>query len=217
MTNISTPDSVTLARRGLLFVLSSPSGAGKSTLARRLLAADPAITMSVSTTTRPPRPGEVAGTDYDFVDVPTFETMVETGAFLEWAHVFGNRYGTPREQIVAGVEAGRDYLFDIDWQGTQQLYQQMGRDVVRVFILPPSVAALESRLRGRGTDSDAVIADRMARARAEISHWDAYDYVLVNDDIDACFADVQAILRAERLKRRRQTGLIEFARGLIAE
>ena len=204
-----------LARRGLLFVLSSPSGAGKTTLARRLLAEDDDITMSVSTTTRAPRPGEVNGHDYDFVDVPTFEKMVEHNDFIEWAHVFGHRYGTPREQILTGVEEGRDFLFDIDWQGTQQLYQQLGRDVVRVFILPPSIEALEARLRSRGTDSDEIIKGRMDRARDEISHWDAYDYVLVNDDIDVCFAEVKAILVAERLKRRRQTGIIEFARKLI--
>lgn len=211
MPNCHTP----LARRGLLFVLSSPSGAGKTTLARRLLAEDGDINMSVSTTTRAPRPGEVNGHDYDFVDVETFEKMVEHNDFIEWAHVFGHRYGTPREQIERGVEEGQDFLFDIDWQGTQQLYQQLGRDVVRVFILPPSIAALEARLRSRGTDSDDIIASRMDRARDEISHWDAYDYVLVNDDIDVCFAEVRAILVAERLKRRRQTGIIEFARKLI--
>ncbi len=204
-----------LARRGLLFVLSSPSGAGKTTLARRLLAEDGDINMSVSTTTRAPRPGEVNGHDYDFVDVATFEKMVEHNDFIEWAHVFGHRYGTPREQIERGVEEGQDFLFDIDWQGTQQLYQQLGRDVVRVFILPPSIEALEARLRSRGTDSDDIIDGRMDRARDEISHWDAYDYVLVNDDIDVCFAEVRAILVAERLKRRRQTGIIEFARKLV--
>ena len=161
MPNSHTP----LARRGLLFVLSSPSGAGKTTLARRLLAEDGDINMSVSTTTRAPRPGEVHGQDYDFVDVATFEKMVEHNDFIEWAHVFGHRYGTPREQIERGVEEGQDFLFDIDWQGTQQLYQQLGRDVVRVFILPPSIAALEARLRSRGTDSDEIIAGRMDRAR----------------------------------------------------
>lgn len=203
-----------MPRRGLLFILSSPSGAGKSTLARRLLAAEPAISMSVSTTTRAMREGEVPGTDYDFVDEATFEKMVENDEFLEWAHVFGNRYGTPRISVEQGLTQGRDFLFDIDWQGTQQLYQKMGHDVVRVFILPPSIEELERRLRQRGTDSDEVIEGRMARARDEISHWDAYDYVLVNDDIDICFAKVQSILEAERLTRERQTGLIEFARGL---
>ena len=209
-----TDSSKAMPRRGLLFILSSPSGAGKSTLARRLIAEDPAIAMSVSTTTRAQREGEVAGVDYDFVDNATFDAMVERDEFLEWAHVFGNRYGTPRTQIEQGLTAGRDYLFDIDWQGTQQLFQKMGRDVVRVFILPPSIEELERRLRSRATDSDEVIAGRMARARDEISHWDAYDYVLVNDDIDACFGQVRAILAAERLTRERQTGLIEFARGL---
>ncbi len=204
-----------MPRRGLLFILSSPSGAGKSTLARRLIAEDDAMTMSVSTTTRQQREGEIVGVDYDFVDDATFQEMVERDEFLEWAHVFGNRYGTPRIQVEQGLSEGRDFLFDIDWQGTQQLYQKMGHDVVRVFILPPSIEELERRLRQRGTDSDDVIAGRMARARDEISHWDGYDYVLVNDDIDACFDEVCAILQAERLNRERQTGLIEFTRDLI--
>ena len=204
-----------MPRRGLLFILSSPSGAGKSTLARRLIAEDDAMTMSVSTTTRQQREGEIVGVDYDFVEDATFQAMVERDEFLEWAHVFGNRYGTPRIQVEQGLSEGRDFLFDIDWQGTQQLYQKMGHDVVRVFILPPSIEELERRLRQRGTDSDDVIAGRMARARDEISHWDGYDYVLVNDDIDACFDEVCAILQAERLNRERQTGLIEFTRDLI--
>ena len=201
-------------RRGLLFVLSSPSGAGKSTISRKLLAAEPDLTMSVSATTRAARPGEVDGKDYHFVDLPTFRQMVADNQFLEWAHVFDNRYGTPREPVEGMLEAGHDVLFDIDWQGAQQLHQLAGGDVVRVFILPPSMIELEARLRGRRTDSDEVIDRRMARAHSEIAHWDGYDYVLVNDDADACFAKVQTILRAERLKRSRQTGLIGFIRKL---
>jgi guanylate kinase len=204
-----------LARRGLLFVLSSPSGAGKSTIARMLLAADAAIAMSVSATTRPIRPGEVDGRDYHFVDLDRFREMARAGEFLEWAHVFDHRYGTPREPVEAMLGQGRDVLFDIDWQGTQQLYQQAGGDVVRVFILPPSIEELARRLRGRGTDDDAVVAGRMARAASEISHWDGYDYVLVNDDVDRCFSQVRHILEAERLKRKRQTGLIGFTRKLM--
>lgn len=208
------PVSKPLARRGLLFVLSSPSGAGKSTLARRLLEVDPDISMSVSATTRPMRPGEVDGVDYHFVSLDRFREMVNGGEFLEWAHVFNNRYGTPKAPVEAMLASGRDVLFDIDWQGAQQLYQQEG-DVVRVFILPPSIGELERRLRSRGTDSDEVIAARMERAANEISHWDGYDYVLVNDDIDRCFAQVRQILEVERLKRKRQTGLIGFVRSLL--
>ncbi|MCB2088877.1 MAG: guanylate kinase [Sphingomonadaceae bacterium] len=204
-----------LQRRGLMFVLSSPSGAGKTTIARKLLAADPGIGMSVSVTTRPMRPGEVEGKDYHFTDRTSFDRMVEEGEFLEWAEVFGNCYGTPKAQIKAGLKAGQDFLFDIDWQGTQQLYQRMEVDVVRVFLLPPSIEELEHRLRSRGTDSEEVIAGRMARARAEISHWDGYDYVVVNDDIDACFAKVHGILQAERLSRTRQTGLVDFVRAMM--
>lgn len=206
-----------LARRGLLFVLSSPSGAGKSTLARKLLNSDHDIQMSVSVTTRPAREGEIDGQHYHFVDKDTFEKMVDDGEFLEWAHVFGHRYGTPKAPVEATLQAGQDVLFDIDWQGTQQLYQQAGNDVVRLFILPPSIEELERRLRSRGTDSDQVIADRMARARAEISHWDGYDYVLINEDIEACFAKIEDILSAERLQRARQKGLIDFARGLMQD
>jgi guanylate kinase len=201
-------------RRGLLFVLSSPSGAGKSTISRKLLAAEDGLTMSVSATTRPRRPGEVDGIDYHFVDLPTFRQMVADNQFLEWAHVFDNRYGTPRAPVEDMLNAGHDVLFDIDWQGAQQLHQIAGGDVVRVFILPPSMIELEARLRGRRTDSDDVIDRRMSRAHSEIAHWDGYDYVLVNDDADACFAKVQTILRAERLKRSRQTGLIGFIRKL---
>jgi guanylate kinase len=207
--------SVQLARRGVLFVLSSPSGAGKTTISRMLLADDPGLALSVSATTRPMRPGEVDGRDYHFVDVPRFKAMVADGEFLEWAHVFGHRYGTPRAPVDEKLALGCDVLFDIDWQGAQQLYQEAGPDVVRVFILPPTMAELERRLRARNTDSDAVIAARMERAANEISHWDGYDYVLVNDDVTRCFDEVKAILRAERLKRRRQVGLIGFARDLI--
>ncbi len=203
-----------ISRRGVLFVLSSPSGAGKSTIARRILAADSRIGMSVSATTRPIRPGETDGKDYHFVTVARFKEMVANDDFLEWAHVFDHRYGTPKAPVIAELEAGRDVLFDIDWQGAQQLYQQEGGDVVRVFILPPSIAELEARLRSRATDSDAVIEARMARATAEIGHWDGYDYVLVNDDIEQCFLQVQTILDAERLRRSRQTGLIGFVRSL---
>lgn len=201
-------------RRGLMFILSSPSGAGKTTIAHRLLAAQDNLAMSVSVTTRPIRPGEVDGRDYHFATRAEFEAMVAADAFLEWAEVFGHCYGTPRAQIAASLAAGRDTLFDVDWQGAQQLSQGSGADVVSVFLLPPSIAELERRLRARGTDNEAVIAGRMARAQAEISHWDGYDYVVVNHDIDACFADVRTILGAERLRRTRQTGLVAFTRAL---
>jgi guanylate kinase len=204
----------TLKRRGVLFVLSSPSGAGKSTIARRLLASDDQLRMSVSATTRPMRPGEVEGVDYQFVDLEQFRNMVSDGEFLEWAHVFNHRYGSPKKPIYEILDEGNDVLFDIDWQGAQQLFQTCGGDVVRVFILPPSMPELEDRLRKRATDSEEVITGRMQRAAAEISHWDGYDYVLINDDIDRCFAEVQHILEAERLKRSRQTGLIGFIRKL---
>ncbi len=204
----------TLHRRGLMFILSSPSGAGKSTIARMLLAADPELTVSVSATTRPMRAGEVDGKDYHFVTQAEFDRMVEAGEFFEWAHVFGHSYGTPKGAIRAGLKLGQDFLFDIDWQGTQQLYQKAQADVVRVFILPPSLAELNARLIGRGTDSAEVIAARMARAQAEISHWDGYDYVVINDDVDVCFAKVHEILGAERMRRTRQTGLIDFVRQL---
>jgi guanylate kinase len=209
--------SDTLQRRGLMFILSSPSGAGKTTISRMLLDRDPAINLSVSATTRPMRPGEVDGVHYHFVDQTEFDRMVEADEFYEWATVFGHSYGTPKAQIRAGLKEGRDYLFDIDWQGTQQLYQKDQQDVVRVFILPPSIDELRRRLTGRGTDSAEVIAARMERARAEISHWDGYDYVVINDDVEACYTQVCEILHAERMKRARQTGLIGFVRGLMKD
>jgi guanylate kinase len=204
-----------LHRRGLMFILSSPSGAGKTTLSRMLLAADSEIKLSVSATTRPPRPGEIDGVHYHFVSDAKFDAMVDEDDFYEWAHVFGYRYGTPKGIIRAALKEGQDFLFDIDWQGTQQLYQKDQQDVVRVFILPPSIDELHRRLQGRATDSAEVINARMERARAEISHWDGYDYVIINDDVNVCFAKVRAILEAERMKRQRQTGLIPFVRGLM--
>ena len=207
----------TLQRRGLMFILSSPSGAGKTTISRMLLERDPAIKLSVSATTRPMRAGEVDGKDYHFVSQEQFDSMVENSEFLEWATVFGNSYGTPKAQVKAGLREGQDFLFDIDWQGTQQLYQKMETDVVRVFILPPSLEELQRRLNGRGTDSAEVIAARMERARAEISHWDGYDYVVVNDDVEACYDQVCEILHAERMRRARQTGLIGFVRELMRD
>jgi guanylate kinase len=204
-----------LHRRGLMFILSSPSGAGKTTLSRMLLAADSEIKLSVSATTRPPRPGEIDGVHYHFVSDATFDRMVEEDDFYEWAHVFDHRYGTPKGAIRAALKEGQDFLFDIDWQGTQQLYQKDQQDVVRVFILPPSIDELHRRLAGRATDSAEVIAARMERAQSEISHWDGYDYVIINDDVNDCFGKVRAILDAERMKRQRQTGLIPFVRGLM--
>ncbi|MXP14829.1 guanylate kinase [Altererythrobacter confluentis] len=198
-----------------MFILSSPSGAGKTTIARRILAQDDEIRLSVSYTTRPIRLGEVEGKDYYFCDKAEFERKVEAGDFLEWAEVFGHLYGTPKAELKAGLKSGHDYLFDIDWQGTQQLYQRMEVDVVRVFLLPPSIGELQRRLASRGTDSADVVAARMARARSEISHWDGYDYVVINDDIDACFDKVTGILHSERMRRARQTGLVDFVRELM--
>jgi guanylate kinase len=204
-----------LGRRGLLIVLSSPSGAGKSTLSRMLMEADPRITMSVSATTRPRRPGEEEGVHYHFVDDSEFDRMLKAGEFVEWAPVFGYRYGTPKSPVKEALRDGRDILFDIDWQGTQQLHAAMGEDLVRIFLLPPSMGELERRLQARGTDSDGVIADRMDRAEAEISHWAEYDYVLVNQDAGDCLADIRTIVDAERLKRSRQIGLVAFVRDLV--
>jgi guanylate kinase len=201
-------------RRGLMFVLSSPSGAGKSTLSRMLIERMPGLKMSVSATTRPMRPGETDGRDYFFVDKPKFEAMVRKRELLEWATAFDNRYGTPRAPVDAALSAGEDVLFDIDWQGTQQLREKARADVVSVFILPPSAADLEKRLHTRAQDSDEVIRGRMSRATHELSHWAEYDYIVVNHHVDDAFAEVQSILKAERLKRERRTGLTEFVRDL---
>ena len=203
-----------IARRGLMLVLSSPSGAGKTTLSRKLLDADPMVDLSISVTTRKQRPGEVAGEHYHFVDDERFDRMVKNAGLLEWAQVFGNRYGTPRAPVEAALEHGRDVLFDIDWQGTQQLREKARGDLVSVFILPPSVPELERRLHRRAQDSDTVIRARMAKVFDELSHWAEYDYVVINNDIERAFAEVQSILGAERLKRERQTGLSTFVRGL---
>jgi len=201
-----------------MFVLASPSGAGKTSMAKRILAADEDISLSVSATTRAPRAGEKDGVDYHFVDDARFDEFVESGALLEWAHVFGHRYGTPREPVRDALAVGHDILFDIDWQGTQQLKARDSKDVVSIYILPPSLTELEKRLRSRGTDSEEVIADRMSRAASEISHWGEYDYVLVNDDFDACLEQIRAILGAERHRRsRRKTYLTEFVRDLLAQ
>ncbi|MQP65492.1 guanylate kinase [Niveispirillum sp. SYP-B3756] len=201
-------------RRGLMLVLSSPSGAGKSTISKRMLALDANLSMSVSVTTRPMRPGEVNGKDYYFLDKAEFEARVARGELLEHAQVFTNYYGTPKGPVEDALRAGRDVLFDIDWQGTQQLSESAGDDLVRVFILPPSAAELERRLTNRGQDTADVIAHRMAKANDEMSHWSEYDYVIVNEDVEVSVAAVQAILTAERLKRRRQVGLTEFVRAL---
>ncbi|ALE15739.1 Guanylate kinase [Altererythrobacter epoxidivorans] len=209
------PENDHLHRRGLMFILSSPSGAGKTTISHRLLTADDEIELSVSATTRPKREGEVDGVDYHFVSESQFDRMVDEDDFYEWAHVFGHRYGTPKGYIRKGLKEGRDFLFDIDWQGTQQLKQKDDQDVVTVFILPPSLPELRRRLESRATDSADVIDGRMNRARDEISHWAEYDYVVVNDDVDECFVKVREILHAERMRRTRQTGLIPFVRQLM--
>jgi guanylate kinase len=201
-------------RRGLMLVLSSPSGAGKSTISRELLKRDDNLSMSVSLTTRAMRPGEEEGVHYYFVDHAEFEARVQRKELLEHANVFGNRYGTPRGPVETAMRAGRDVLFDIDWQGTQQLSDSAGTDLVRVFILPPSAAELERRLTNRAQDSAEVIAHRMSKANDEMSHWSEYDYVLVNKDVQESVAAVEAILKAERLKRRRQVGLSDFVRSL---
>jgi guanylate kinase len=207
----------TIARRGLMFVLSSPSGAGKTTLSRLLLRADKHIELSVSVTTRPQRRGEVDGRDYHFIDAARFLAMVKAGELLEWAEVFGHRYGTPRRPVIEALKAGRDVLFDIDWQGTQQLRERARDDLVSVFILPPSVTELERRLHSRAQDSRMVIGERMSKASGEMSHWPEYDYVIVNSVKARAFAEIRAILAAERLKRERQIGLSDFVRTLQAK
>ena len=205
-------------RRGLAVILSSPSGAGKSTMAHRLMAWDPTLSFSVSATTRPPREGEREGVHYYFRDRDAFGRMVLDGHMLEHAEVFGHHYGSPRAPVEAALDAGRDVIFDIDWQGGQQIRNSsIGRDVVSIFLLPPSIAELERRLRLRGQDAPDVIARRMAKSEAEISHWAEYDYVLVNEDADACEARLRTILTAERLRRDRQPGLSDHVRALVAE
>ena len=206
-----------IARRGLMFVLSSPSGAGKTTLTRMLLKADRNVELSVSVTTRPKRRGEIEGRDYHFIDLARFKAMVKTGKLLEWAEVFNHRYGTPRRPVEEALRAGRDVLFDIDWQGTQQLREKARDDLVSVFILPPTAKELERRLQRRAQDSRDIICVRMAKAAGEMSHWAEYDYVIVNRDIGTAFAEVRAILAAERLKRDRQIGLSSFVRALQAK
>ncbi|MCX7346810.1 MAG: guanylate kinase [Alphaproteobacteria bacterium] len=205
---------IEIPRRGLLLVMSSPSGAGKSTLSRRLLASDRNITMSVSVTTRPPRPGEVNGRDYHFISKEEFAHLRDSGQLLEHAEVFGNFYGTPRAPVEEALAKGCDVLFDIDWQGTQQLAEAMEGDLVRIFILPPSAEELRERLIRRAQDSASVVAKRMAEASSEISHWPEYDYVIVNENLDLAGQQIAAILMAERLRRRRRTGLAQFVRDL---
>ena len=206
-----------VARRGLMLVLSSPSGAGKTTLSRKLLAQDANVALSVSVTTRKMRPGENEGRDYRFIDRKQFDAMVDSDELLEWAEVFDNYYGTPKKPVMEALATGRDVLFDIDWQGTQQLREKARADLVSVFVLPPSIPELERRLRTRAQDDYETIHRRMAKAADEMSHWAEYDYVVINLDLEQAFADVAAILAAERLKRERQSGLSDFVRGLQAK
>jgi guanylate kinase len=206
-----------IRRRGLLLVLSSPSGAGKTTITRRLIARDPTLTLSISATTRKPRGSEVDGRDYWFVDEERFDAMVAGGEFLEHAMVFGHRYGTPRQTVEANLTAGRDVVTDIDWQGTQQLREAVRDDIVTVFVLPPNISALETRLRSRAEDSDSAIAARMAKSSDEMSHWPEYDYVVINDDLEKCVSAVRAILKAERSRRTRRIGLAEFVNQIREE
>jgi guanylate kinase len=203
-----------IQRRGLMLVLSSPSGAGKTTISRRLLPGDDEIDLSISVTTRPKRANEIEGVDYHFVDQPTFDQLVIAGELLEHATVFGHGYGTPRAPVEAALEAGQDVLFDIDWQGTQQLAEKASKDLVRIFILPPSTTELERRLRTRAQDPEEVVQGRMAKAADEMSHWPEYDYIIVNHDVAESLAQVEAILAAERLKRERQVSLHDFVEVL---
>ena len=204
-------------RRGVLLALSSPSGAGKTTLSRRLLSQNPDVVLSISTTTRQPRPGEVNGQDYNFVSVEEFKALIEAGEFFEWAEVFGRFYGTPKTPVLDAIDDGRDVIFDIDWQGAQALAAQAPQDTVRVFILPPSLDLLEDRLSKRGQDTPQIISDRMARAKDEISHWNEYDYVIVNDDFARALDKLNQILHAERLKRSRHPWLNGFVAAIMAE
>jgi guanylate kinase len=206
-----------MERRGLLLVLSSPSGAGKTTLARKLMASDQHISMSVSVTTRKARPGETDGRDYYFIDDAQFMRQRDAGQLLEWAAVFDHFYGTPKKPVMDAMAAGRDVLFDIDWQGAQQLNEQLPHDLVRVFILPPDGKTLEGRLKSRAQDTAEVVAARMRKAGGELSHWPEYDYVIINRDIEESHASLRAILTAERLKRRRQLGLHTFVRGITEQ
>ena len=206
-----------IARRGVMFVLSSPSGAGKTTLSRMLLKVDRHVKLSISVTTRPKRPGEIDGHDYHFIDPSRFDAMVKRRELLEWAEVFGHHYGTPRRPVIRALREGRDVLFDIDWQGTQQLREKARDDLVSVFILPPTATELGRRLRRRAQDSKSVIGSRMDKAAGEMSHWPEYDYVIVNRDKAEAFTEVRAILAAERLKRERQIGLSDFVRSLQAK
>ncbi len=206
-----------IARRGLMLVLSSPSGAGKTTLSRMLLKADRGVELSVSVTTRPKRRGEVNGRDYHFIDRDRFDAMVRAGDLLEWAEVFGHYYGTPRKPVQKALRLGRDVLFDIDWQGTQQLSEKARGDIASIFVLPPSIPELERRLHTRALDDEAVIRRRMAKAAGELSHWAEYDYVIINDTLDHAFAEVQTILATERMKRDRQAWISAYVRRLQAK
>ncbi|MBW9066084.1 guanylate kinase [Rhizobium herbae] len=217
MSPASPPSTKAIQRRGLMLVISSPSGAGKSTIARNLLEADPQMSISVSVTTRKRRPSEIEGRHYFFKSIREFEGLRQTDALLEWAEVHGNFYGTPRDAVEQAMADGRDMLFDIDWQGAQQLQEKMGGDVVSIFILPPSMAELQSRLHRRAEDTEEVIHTRLANSRAEIEHWIEYDYIVVNEDLDSAFASVKAIVEAERLRRDRRPGLFEFVNGLLTE
>ena len=210
------PTSVKIARRGLMLVISSPSGAGKSTIARTLMDRDQQISLSVSVTTRQRRQSEIEGVHYHFVSQREFERLRDSDSLLEWAQVHGNYYGTPREAVETAMGEGRDMLFDIDWQGAQQLQEKMSADVVSIFILPPTMAELQSRLHRRAEDTEEVIQTRLNNSRAEIKHWREYDYVIVNDDLNSAFDAVQSIVKAERLRRDRRHGLFDFVEGLIA-
>ncbi|WP_377288041.1 guanylate kinase [Rhizobium sp. SG2393] len=209
--------TIPIARRGLMLVISSPSGAGKSTIARTLLETDKGIGLSVSVTTRPRRPSEIEGVHYDFVTKPQFERLRDSDALLEWAEVHGNFYGTPREPVEIAMSEGRDMLFDIDWQGAQQLQDKMAADVVSIFVLPPTMTELQSRLHRRAEDTEEVIRTRLANSRSEIAHWGEYDYVIINDDLTAAFDAIQSIVKAERLRRDRRHGMFDFVRKLLDE